>query len=160
MKFISAPTWLSLLGFSSLQATNASHHLRRNLQVATDALDSGFDRVDDVDRTFAECKAENGATGSVEWTEVKFFYAIHATSAIDQEKEQALEDLTFFLIQSAILWCTLPEQAGIDLGDGGRKLRELLKSTECKYEKDIFDSFLRTPTCISLSSSLYHSHTN
>jgi len=145
MKFITATTWLSLLGFSSFQATNASH-LRRNLQVDTDALDPGFDRVDDVDRTYAECKAKNGATGSVEWTEVKFFYAIHATSAVDQMKEQALEDLTFFLIQSAILWCTLPEQAGIDLGNGGRKLRELLKSTECKYDKEIYYSS-RTSLC-------------
>lgn len=98
-------------------------------------MDSEFDRVEDLNVAYAECDAENGATGPVTWTEVQFFYAIHATAALDQIKEQAIEDMTFNLIQTAVLWCTLPQQTGIDVGNQGRKFRELLRSHECMYRK-------------------------
>lgn len=132
MKFSVAAKYLCLSGLGLLLSTTDAAHLRRSIQVASDRLESGFDRVDAIDRTYAECSQTNGATGAVEWTEINYYYAIHATAGLDQEKERELETLLYMLIQSAILWCTLPEQDAIDLGDGGRKLRDLLQSQQCK----------------------------
>lgn len=86
-----------------------------------------------IDRTGAECIAEgNGATGALEWTEINYYYAIHASAALDQEKEEELESMIYILIQTAILWCTLPETIPIDVDGSNRKLHEFLESVKCK----------------------------
>ncbi len=91
-------------------------------------------RVSNIDRTDAQCIAgENGATGAVAWTEINYYYAIHASSAVDQEKEDDLESMLYMLIQTAILWCTLPNVVVVDVSGGSRKIRKLLKSEECEY---------------------------
>jgi hypothetical protein len=131
MKFVGKTAWWSLLGSSLLTPGNASH-LRRSLQ--TSQVDPDFDRVDAIDQTLAECTAANDATGATELTKVNYFYAVHATSALDQRKLFALENMLFSLIQSTVLWCTMPEQSGIDLGaDGGQRFRQLVQSQECKF---------------------------
>lgn len=128
--------WMGVLLGSSLLAmcSGDANYLRRSLQVDRTYLE-GEDRVAGVDRSGAVCLAgENGATGPVNWTEINYYYVIHASSAVDGMKEEDLESMMWMLIQMAILWCTLPPAIGVDISrsGGGRKLRELVGSEECK----------------------------
>jgi hypothetical protein len=137
MRFTTAAAWVGVLASSVLATSVGSTkttHLRRALQVAQSSIADGEDRVATIDRTDAECivGAQDGS-GAIGWTEINYYYAIHATSALDQEKENDLQSLLYMMIQTAILWCTLPGGIPVDVSrDGGRKLREFLRSKECE----------------------------
>lgn len=106
-------------------------YLRRSLQL--DRAGEFGDRVSQIDRTDAVCISDsNGATGPTAYTAINFYYAVHSISGAEDFKLEDLEAIVYALIQTSILWCTLPDTPGIDVGGGGRKLRELLKSDQCK----------------------------
>lgn len=133
MKLGNALGGIALMAFPLLAKSSrgSSVYLRRSLEAET------YDtRVSTIDRTYAQCIAgDNGATGTVAWTEINYYYVIHASAALDQEREDDLESMLYMLIQTAILWCTLPQAAAIDVGRGGRKFRQLLESKQCEWTK-------------------------
>jgi hypothetical protein len=136
MRFAIAVGWVGLI-CSSVTATSVGStktNLRRSLQVGPSYTTEGEDRVGGIDRTQAECiVGASDGSGPVEWTEINYYYAIHANAALDQVKEEDLQSLLYMMIQTAILWCTLPGGAAVDVGrDGGRQLRALLRSNECE----------------------------
>ena len=134
--------WIGALASLSILATSVNStktlNLRRSLQVAPSQIYDGEDRVGTIDSTEAECivgGAKDETNEAVAWTEFNFYYAIHATAALDQEKEDDLQSLLYMMIQTAILWCTIPEPIPVEVsGTGGKGFRQLLESKECKYD--------------------------
>jgi len=124
-------SWIALTCCSSVSAA----YLRRSLQVNTSYLESNQDRVASIDQASAQCiVGGNEGTGPVTWTEVDYYYAIYASSAVDQTKETDLQSILWSLIQTSVLWCTLPPSTPINVGNstGGRKLQELMESDKCE----------------------------
>eukprot|EP00934_Nitzschia_sp_Nitz4_P007504 Nitzschia sp. Nitz4//scaffold75_size92586//38763//39896//NITZ4_004852-RA/size92586-exonerate_est2genome-gene-0.72-mRNA-1//-1//CDS//3329557696//7494//frame0 len=111
---------MAALFISNQQEVQAGSFLRRSLS------QSVGDRVSEFDGLEAECNAAgNGATGTVAWTEINYYYSIHSSAALTSDVEAELESYLYAFIQSAILWCTLPENNQIE-----RKMSEALRSKE------------------------------
>jgi len=135
MKFGKALREIALLGPSliALVSSESTTHLRRSLQ----AEETYQTRVSTIDKANAQCIAgQNTDGGPVTWTEINYYYTIEASSAVDQEKEEDLESVLYMLIQTAILWCTLPKAPTIDISGSGRKLYELVESEKCEYPEE------------------------
>ena len=147
MRLSTATSALLCLATTVVESTRYQSYLRpnRSLQVSPSLFEDSNggveDRVSGIDRTNAECvvglnAAAFSGSGVIQWNEFNFYYAIHASAALDQEKEDELQELLFMMIQNAILWCTLPASPPIDVNrDGDRRLnyQELLQTEECKY---------------------------
>ena len=133
MKLGKALRAIALLGpaLFAQASSETSMHLRRSLQVE----ETYQTRVSTIDTTLAKCIAggENASGGQVTWTEINYYYTIEASAAVDQEEEDDLESVLYMLIQTAILWCTLPTAPPIDVSGANRKLGELFKSEKCEY---------------------------
>ena len=111
-------------------SSESTLNLRRSLQTE----ETYETRVSTIDRTYAQCIAGGESHGGpVSWTEINYYYTIEASSAVDQEKEDDLESILYMLIQTAILWCTLPKPQAIDVSGSGRKLLSFVESEECEY---------------------------
>ena len=149
MKLGKALREIALLGppLFAQASSESPVHLRRSLQTE----ETYQSRVSTIDKTYAQCIAgdSNGA-GPVSWTEINYYYAIHASSAVDQEKEEDLESMLYMLIQTAILWCTLPKTPTIDVSGAGRKLHELVESEKCEYILRLVIPYRSTEVLLSM----------
>ena len=142
--------WLALAASSTFlmapSTESRSHatstYLRRSLIETLDRAGDEGDRVSDIlSNTDREClPVKNDAWGLTYYTPITYFYTIQSNSPITDDKKEELEDLLYMIIQSAILWCTLPDyNPVVDISrsaNGDRKLREFLTSEKCKFFLD------------------------